>query len=269
MDSVDICYSDEDLGALARALRVEPSKVFSRKQRFDAALFWSGLGRTRSQLVPDEDTIKRLKKLKSTLERFLRHAHSLAHRDGEDLPEDFQRIKLPAPSPARYRAGAGSVFQCLGVDPIDAIDGIEDRALANALSEVSDRDEQNLTALVVSLAGFDRDRSGAIHAARDLRRRCTQSIDDLTQIRGVTVKPGHHGNEQVNNWLDNMLCLYEEIIGKPVGMSVAAPGSDHAGEVSGRLIDFLKVAGKPVGLCYSPEAWRSRVRTARECAKQK
>ncbi|WP_460074746.1 hypothetical protein [Roseibium sp. ROS1] len=216
----------------------------------------------RSNLVPGANLIDRVTKLQNSLARFLRQAYALARRDGEDLPADIAPEELPTPSPARYRAMADAVFQCLGVDPADAIDGIEDRALSNALSEPTDRDEQPLTALVVSLAAFDKDRAGAIDAAQNLTHRCTRSIEDLTRIRGLTVQPGHHGDGQINSWLDDMLGLYEELTGKPVGMSVAAPGSDRAGEVSGRLFDFLVAAGKPIGLEFSPDAWRSRVRTA-------
>jgi hypothetical protein len=269
MDTDAISYSAADLAAIARALRVAPAEVVSRKQRFDQVLFWSGLGRARSGLVPSADLIDRVSKLQNSLTRFLCQAYALARRDGEELPEDIDPAKLPTPSPFRYRASTSTVFERLGVDPADAIDGIEDRSLSNALTDPTDRDEQPLTALIVSLAAYDEDRAGAIHAALNLCQRCTRSIKALTRIRGLTVQPGHHGDGQVNSWLDDMLGLYEELTGKPVGMSVGAPGTDRAGEVSGRLIDFLIAAGKPVGLDFSPEAWRSRVRTAQRSAQQK
>ncbi|MHA7775404.1 hypothetical protein [Roseibium sp. M-1] len=262
MASGAISYSAEDLASIARALRVDLAEILSHRDRFDEALFWSGLGRARPNLVPSADLTTRVSKLQNGLKRFLCQAYVLARRDGEELPEDIDPAKLSTPIPSRYRAMASTVFKRLGVDPADVIDGIEDRSLSNALTDPTDRDEQPLTALLVSLAAFDEDRAGAIHAAQNLSQRCTRSIKALTRIRGLTVQPGHHGDGQINSWLDDMLGLYEELTGKPVGMSVGAPGTDRAGEVSGRLIDFLIAAGKPVGLDFSPEAWRSRVRTA-------
>ncbi|UFI03818.1 hypothetical protein [Roseibium aggregatum] len=269
MVSDAISYSGAVLAAIAGALRVDLAEVVSRRHRFEETLFWSGLGRSRSDLVPSTDLITRVTKLQNSLARFLRQAYALARRDGEDLPEHVDPAKLPTPSSSCHRSLAASVFQCLGVDPADAIDGIEDRALSNALTDRVDRDEQPLIALIVSLAAFEHDRAGAINATRELIDRCTRSIDTLTRIRGLTVQAGHHGDGQINSWLDDMLGLYEELTGKPVGMSVGAPGSDRAGEVSGRLIDFLVAAGKPVGLGFSPEAWRSRVRTAQRSTQQK
>jgi len=76
------------------------------------------------------------------------------------------------------------------------------------------------------------------------------------------VKEGHIGDDAANNWVAAMMGLYRTITGKEPATSVGAPGRRNKGKAGGGpLIRFLATAGQPLGLSYSEDAWRSRVRT--------
>ena len=51
------------------------------------------------------------------------------------------------------------------------------------------------------------------------------------------------------------------ITGKEPATSVGSPDRPNEGIAAGPLIRFLEVAGKPLKIAFSEDAWRSRVRT--------
>ena len=58
-----------------------------------------------------------------------------------------------------------------------------------------------------------------------------------------------------------MMGLYRTITGREPRTSVGAENEPNEGIAAGPLIRFLKSAGKPIGLEFSEDALRSRVRT--------
>ena len=63
-----------------------------------------------------------------------------------------------------------------------------------------------------------------------------------------------------------MLNLYRKITGEEPRTSVGGPNKSNEGIAAGPLIRFLGAAGKPLGIKFSEDAWRSRVRTILEGA---
>jgi hypothetical protein len=77
----------------------------------------------------------------------------------------------------------------------------------------------------------------------------------------VTVREGNPGDDAINGWVAAMMSLYRTITGKAPATSVGAPKRPNEGIAAGPLIRFLEAAGKPLGIEFSEDAWRSRVRT--------
>ena len=78
------------------------------------------------------------------------------------------------------------------------------------------------------------------------------------------IRPGHSGDAAINLWIDEMLNLYVALTGRDVGTSTVGPLTSGAGEPSGPLIRFLRVAGEPLGISFSDAGWKSRIKTARK-----
>ena len=77
----------------------------------------------------------------------------------------------------------------------------------------------------------------------------------------LTVPKGHQGSTPPRiSWIAAMMSLYREITGKEPVTSVGGPFGDNAGKARGPLIRFLGAAGKPIGIKYSTDGWRSRIR---------
>ena len=76
----------------------------------------------------------------------------------------------------------------------------------------------------------------------------------------MTVVEGNSGDAAGNDCIAAMMSIYRRITGKKPATSVGATGRNE-GIPGGPLIRFLQAAGKPLGIQYGEDAWRSRVRT--------
>lgn len=60
----------------------------------------------------------------------------------------------------------------------------------------------------------------------------------------------------IQEWVNHVLPVAEELIGRPANASGGIPGGRHDGKASGQFIDFLLVASEPLGLSHlQPDAW--------------
>jgi hypothetical protein len=100
-----------------------------------------------------------------------------------------------------------------------------------------------------------------VAAAAELERRASKAPIEVADIGKLTVREGNLGDDAVNDWIAAMMGLYRSITGREPTTSVGAFGQPNEGVAGGPLIRFLEAAGKPLGIEFSEEAWRSRVRT--------
>ena len=100
-----------------------------------------------------------------------------------------------------------------------------------------------------------------------LRLRLSLNVAHLQPLRtklaigNLTVPKGHQGDAAVNNWIAAMMEIYRKITGAEPATSVGHVDQPNEGIASGPFIRFLQAAGEPLGISYSEDAWRSRVRT--------
>ncbi|MGH9553340.1 MAG: hypothetical protein ACRD3W_28425 [Terriglobales bacterium] len=104
----------------------------------------------------------------------------------------------------------------------------------------------------------------AVEAAFELERRALKAAEDVVAIGKLMVLKGHQGETPVNNWIAAMMEIYRKITGSEPATSVGHVDQPNEGIGSGPFIRFLQAAGGPLGLSYSEDAWRSRVRTILE-----
>ncbi|MGH6736742.1 MAG: hypothetical protein ACRECX_11775 [Methyloceanibacter sp.] len=101
----------------------------------------------------------------------------------------------------------------------------------------------------------------AVEAAKELEDRALKAINDVIAIGKLTVPKGHQGDAPVNNWIAAMMEIYRRITGQEPATSVGHVDQPDEGIASGPFIRFLQAAGQALGLNYSEDALRSRVRT--------
>lgn len=163
-------------------------------------------------------------------------------------------------------AGAAErLLKSLGVsDPADAPDGPA-LAVLDVLASTEDGSED---AVIRATARLGRlvELFEAINATRELGHLARQGAADVERLGKLTVLKGHHGNHAENDWIAEMMSLYQQITGNDARTSVGGPLADDEGTPGGPLIRFLKAAGKPIGVEYSPHGWRSRVRVVQKGA---
>jgi hypothetical protein len=165
-------------------------------------------------------------------------------------------------------SAAERLLKHLGIsDPADAPDGPA-LAVLEVLASADDRTED---AVIRATARMGRlvEILEAIDAAQELERLARRGAEDVVQIGKLTVPKGHHGETAVNDWIAAMMSIYRQITGKGPRTSVGAPLRSDEGLPGGPLIRFLETAGKPIGVAYSPHAWRSRVRAVLKGARRK
>lgn len=214
-------YSDEDLASVADAADMPLARVQSFRLKLEAAALWYRLYRASPDRVAP-----------SILERSL----------------------------DRIRKAALKLLKVLGIeDPESAIDGPGDRAVFDALLSSSPGGEadilracQNVGHLCAVLE--------AMEAAAVLARGAKQAAPDSREVGSTIVKPGHHGDEALNGWIENMLAIYGELSEREIGTSVGAQDRRDEGIAGGPLIRFLKAAAQPLEIELSSDAWRARVR---------
>jgi len=217
-------YSQEDFERIATAIGKDVIDVLRHENRFEAEALWYRLNRQAPKAPA-------------------RIAPSVMNKKMKQIAND-----------ARNLLGHLEVH-----DPREAPDGPGAIALLEYLASAEDSTEDDViqaTARVGRLVEI----LDSIDAARELERRAEKAAQDALQIGKLIVPKVHQGDDADNTWIADMMPVFKQITGREPGISVGAPGSDDEGIPGGPLIRFMEAAGKPLGIEYSPHAWRSRLR---------
>jgi hypothetical protein len=179
---------------------------------------------------------------------------------------DEKRPGRTAPSSLRRKLNqvaksAGRLLKSLGVKGAEeAADGPGDPEILNALVLMGEPNEDAVIGATRRIGRLLEINDGIV-AAAEFERRAKTGAAEVTKVGKLTVPGGNPGDAAVNNWIAAMMSLYREITGKEPKTSVRGPDKPDEGIADGPLIRFLKAAGKPLGVEFSEDAWRSRVRT--------
>jgi hypothetical protein len=220
-------YEQANFEQIAKALGMKAEQIEKHKNQFEAAALWYRLDRRGlRRIVPS--------KLRGKLDRVAKNARRL--------------------------------LKCLGVDnPDEAADGPGYREILNALVLVGEQDPDPVIEATRRVGRLQEILDG-VAAAAELERRARKASTEVAEVGKLTVREGNPGDDAVNDWIATMMSLYRTITGKAPATCVGAPGRPNQGIAAGPLIRFLEAAGKPLGIKFSKDAWRSRVRTILERA---
>lgn len=222
-------YSTEDFERIAAAIGRDIRDVVQRKPLLEWAADWYGLDRGLPHGAPPRRRRTPPSKMREKLQRIAKSARRLLQ-------------DLEVTSDAEAADGPGS-FELLEI--LAAIEKPSEDTIVNATRRM----EQLATMM------------DAIEAASELERRALEAAEGVVAIGKLTVPRGHQGKAAVNNWIAEMMEIYRKITGSEPAMSVGRHNQPNEGVASGPFIRFLQAAGEPLGISYSEDAWRSRVRT--------
>jgi hypothetical protein len=144
--------------------------------------------------------------------------------------------------------------------PDEALDGPGNYEILAALVLVGEPDEDPIVGATRRVARLAEIIDG-ISAAAELEGRAKKAATQAIEVGKLTVREGNPGDAAVNDWMAAMMSLYRKITGREPRTSVGATERPNEGIAEGPLIRFLAAAGKPLGVEFSEDAWRSRVRT--------
>jgi hypothetical protein len=179
---------------------------------------------------------------------------------------DSRRPKRAAPSRSREKLdrlakNAGGVLKSLGInDPDEAYDGPGDPEILRALVLAGEPNEDPVIEATRRMGRLV-EITDCVAAAAEFDRRAKKAAAEVARVGKLTVREGNPGDDAVNDWIAAMMSLYRRITGKEPRTSVRGPDKPNEGIADGPLIRFLEAAGKPLGVEFSEDAWRSRVRT--------
>ncbi len=185
---------------------------------------------------------------------------------------DRERSRSATPTKLRHKLerienSARRLLKALGVARDDrglvkieeAYDGPGDAETLKLLSWAIEHDESTVV-MATRRVGRLAEILEAVEAAADIEQWARRGSREVIKFGRLTVPKGHRGDGAVSGWIAAMLSLYKKITGKQPGTSVGSPETDEEGIAGGPLIRFMEAAGKPLGIEYSPDAWRSRIR---------
>lgn len=221
-------YTHEDYGQIASAVGKDAADVMAHQKDFEnaAVMFRLDRGRPRGS-TPTQ--------LRRKLERVEKNARRLLDTLG--VPRDERdNIKIE-----------------------DAHDGPGDIEILKVLSWAVEHDEDPVVTATRRL-GRLAEILEAVQAAAEIEQCARQGDQAVIEFGRLTVPKGNQGEIAVYVWIATMLPLYKQISGNDAATSVGSPGTDNEGIAGGPLVRFLEAAGKPLGINYSPDAWRSRIR---------
>ena len=225
-------YRREDFERIATAIERDVEDVIKHKQLFEWAADWYGLdrghpgeGRTRPRRTPPSKMGEKWQRIAESARRLLQALGIENYEDADDGPGSFELLQRLA-----------------------AVEDQSEDAVVNAT--------RRLGQLAIIL--------DVIEAATEIERRALGAAEDVIAIGKLTVPKGHQGDAPVNNWIATTMETYRKITGVEPATSVGHVGQPNEGIASGPLIRSLQAAGEPLGLIYSEDAWRSRVRTILE-----
>ena len=225
-------YSSEDYERIATAIGKDVGDVVGHQQLFE----WAADGyeldcglppdvRRRPRRTPPSKMREKLQRIAKSARRLLKNLEITNYEDAADGPGSFELLEILA-----------------------AVEEPNEDAVINATRRMG-----QLATMME-----------AVEAAREIERRALEAAEQVIAIGKLTVPKGHHGDVPVNNWIAAMMETYRKITGVEPTTSVGHLGQPNEGIASGPFIRFLQAAGEPLGLTYSEDAWRSRVRTILE-----
>ena len=231
-----LTYSKEDYGRIAKAIDKSPAEVVPYENEFEAAATWYRLN------IPPAE-----REGASTSEQ---------RRGPTKKPKTLSALRKKV---KQIDAAARKLLTHLGVYRHgEALDGPRDRDLLIFLASYSGATEEEViqaTARIGCLAEL----SEAINAAKSFQANAATAAQEATNLSAFSPE-GHRGDAAENDWIADMMSLYERITGRKARTSVIAPGRPDEGKASGPLIRFLGAAGAPLRIEHSPESWRGRIR---------
>lgn len=222
-------YEQTNFEQIAAAIGVEVGQITEHANLFEAAALWFRLDRRRPTRTAPFEVRKRLDRVDKSASRLLKSLGVNDPDEAYDGPGDPEILRV------LVLAGEPSP------DPV-----IEATRRIGRLAEIID---------------------GAV-AAAELHRRAKKAATEVARVGKLTVRGGNPGDDAVNDWTAKMMSLYCTISGQEPATSVGATGEPNEGIARGPLIRFLEAAGKPLGIEFSEDAWRSRVRTILKGASQ-
>ena len=215
-------YAHADFDQIAMVIGVGVEQIARHKKHFEAAFLWYRLTERRSKRISPSKLCEKLSRVGSNARRLLKS---------------------------------------LGISTPDAApDGPGDPELFDALVLMGDRNADPVLEATQRIGRLV-EVIDAIEAATEFDRRAKEAAEEVIEFGKLTVQEGRIGDDAVNAWVADMMGLYRTITGKEPATSVGAPARRNKGKAGGPLIRFLAAAGQPLGLSYSEDAWRSRVRT--------
>ena len=215
-------YPEADLQSIAEAIGKDVGDLLPYQKHFKAAAHWYGVGTASPKRIAPSKMQKKLLQISKSARRLLLN---------------------------------------LGIDdPADATDGPGDIIILAALSSV-DGETEDSVARATEKIGRIVEILEAIEAAQKLERLAEEAITDVTRLGKFAAPKRHQGDAKVNDWIESMMSIYVKVTGEPPATSVGAPERPDEGIAGGPLTRFLEASGAPLGIEYTSDAWRSRVRT--------
>lgn len=170
---------------------------------------------------------------------------------------------------AQIERNARRLLKSLGIEEIrDAPDGPADREILQVLTYAPEGTEDLVVDATRRLGRLTEILEG-IDAARVIERLASEAVAEVDGLAKSTLASGHVGDVELDNWVGDMMHLYQLITGKKPGRSVAAVGRPHEGISTGPLIRFLQSAARPLGLVLSEDAWGARIQRAQARARKR
>lgn len=217
-----VTYAPRDYEEIATAVNVTVARVAEHARAFEAAALWYRLDTSRPPRQAPSAMLTKLKQIENSARRLLKH---------------------------------------LGIDdPRAAADGPGSQDVLWALT-FPEGSSEDLVIEATRRVGRLIEIIEATKSAALLADSAADAAEETARLGRLTVPKGHVGDDAVNGWIAAMLELYRLITGREPATSVGAPGQAEEGVAGGPLIRFLGAAGRPLGMEYSPDAWRSRIRT--------
>jgi len=245
-------YSREEYEQIAKAIGRTVAEVLQYQDEFEAAARWYRLS------IPPVERDEG-----PTAELRLRKDPS-KEPETSDEPASSTPQKPRTPYELRKKAkqveaAAAKLLKHLGVcDHREAPDGPGDIDLLIFLASYGGATEEevtNATAQVGRLAEL----LGSFRGTKFLEACATRATQEAVRYSKL-IPEGHSGDSPENEWIAMIMSLYEKITGRKASTSTVAPGRPGRGKASGPLIRFLEAVGAPLGIKYSPDSWRGRIR---------
>ncbi len=218
-------YSPEDFQHIASAIRVNARKVKRHSEKFNDAALWFRINKFPSRYMTPSEMNKRLTQI-----------------------SNFTRKLLKA----------------LGIDdPKNAIDGSGNSIIINILTNHPGITDSDVFSAADKLARLNEICDGIL-AASDLNKWLADEREKALKVSKLVTKPGHTGNDAINEWIASMMSIYQKITGRIPRISRASPTQPNAGKATGPLVRFLQAAARPICVNISNDAWAARIEAIRK-----